>query len=226
MDLGVSRRKSAGFTLVETIVTVSLLAVLAAFVVPTVIQKASAGDLVKVASDVSAIRTALATFSTDLKGGFPNQLRLLSDKPTTQNHFLDSTTAFTNSQINSWSGPYLGIVISANANDSLATGYAAYIKNFITRYDADNNAAALYATPGAGTGGVFNPNNTIFAALTIIGLSNDEAQLVNKLIDGGDDFELTTGANAGANVTGRLRYDKANANGVVVAYYLAAPVNK
>jgi prepilin-type N-terminal cleavage/methylation domain-containing protein len=225
MTTGIPLRRS-GFTLVETIVTVGLLAVLAAFVVPTVIQKASAADPLKVASDVAAIRTALETFQGDVKGGFPNQLRILTDKPLPQNHFIDSTTAFTPGQIASWNGPYLSATISTDANDSLPTGFTAHIKNFVTRYDADNNAAALYATPGAGTGGTFNPNNTLFAALTLVGLTAPQAQLVNRLIDGGDDLDVIVGANAGANVTGRFRFDRPNANGAVVAYFLASPISK
>src|SRR2546430_1823447 len=186
----VSSRIRDGFTLIETIVTVGLLAVLAAFVIPTVIQKAGAGDPVKVASDVAAIRTALETFTSDVKGGYPNQLRLLTDVPTLQNHFIDSTTAFTAGQVAAWNGPYLAATVSAIATDSLATGYSAFIKNFITRYDGVNNAAALYATAGAGTGGVFNPGGTLFAALTIVGLTAPQAQIINKLVDGGDDVDV------------------------------------
>jgi prepilin-type N-terminal cleavage/methylation domain-containing protein len=222
----VSSRKRGGFTLIETIVTVGLLAVLASFVIPTVIQKAGAADPVKVISDVTAIGTGLDTFISDVKGGFPNQIRVLTNIPTTQNHFIDSTTAFTPGQIAVWNGPYLAATMSTIVTDSIATGYTAFIKNFIARYDALNNAAALYATPGAGTGGVFNANNTLFAALTIVGLTVPQAQIVNKLIDGGSDADVISGAYIGANVTGRFRYDKPDANGLVVAYYLAAPISK
>lgn len=212
--------------MIETIVTVGLLAVLAAFVIPTVIQKAGAGDPVKVASDVTAIRTGLETFVSDVKGGYPNQIRLLTDIPTTQNHFIDSTTALTPGQIAAWNGPYIAAAMSMLVTDSLATGYTAYIKNFVTRYDALSNAAALYVTPGAGTGGTFNANNTLFAALTIVGLTVPQARIVNKVIDGGDDPDVASGTYTGANITGRFRYDKPDVNGAVVAYYLAAPISK
>ena len=62
--LSIPVRRPAGFTLVETIVTVGLLAVLAAFVVPSVIRKADAADPVKVANDLNAISTALQTFTS------------------------------------------------------------------------------------------------------------------------------------------------------------------
>src|SRR5438552_15135310 len=92
------RRRPGGFTLIETIVTVGLLAVLAAFVVPTVIQKAGAGDPVKVASDLTSLRSALETFMADVSG-YPNQIRMLTDVPTGANHFVDSTTSFTGGEI-------------------------------------------------------------------------------------------------------------------------------
>jgi prepilin-type N-terminal cleavage/methylation domain-containing protein len=219
-------RTRAGFTLIETIVTVGLLAVLASFVIPTVVQKAGVGDPVKVASDMTAIQTGLEGFQSDIKSGYPDQVRQLTDIPTALNHFIDSTTAFTAGQIAAWNGPYVSATIGTAVTDSLATGYTAYIKNFITRYDALDNAAALYVTAGAGTGGTFNPNNTLFAALTIVGLTAPQARIINKFVDGGSDIDVVAGPYTGANVTGRFRYDMPNASGVVVAYYLAVPITK
>jgi prepilin-type N-terminal cleavage/methylation domain-containing protein len=226
MTTRASLRPRYGFTLIETIVTVGLLAVLAAFVIPTVVQKAGVGDPVKVASDLASIRTGLEGFQSDIKSGFPNQLRQLTDIPTPLNHFIDSTTAFTAGEVQSWNGPYIAATIGTLVTDSLPTGYTAYVKNFITRYDAVDNAAALYVTLGAGTGGTFNASNTLFATLTIVGLTVPQARIVNKFIDGGDDVDVVAGPYLGANVTGRFRYDKPNASGVVVAYYLASPITK
>src|SRR5437763_17077713 len=67
-----------GFTLIETVVTVGLLAVLASFVVPSVIRKADAADPVKVANDLNAISTAIQTFSSDLKGTLPGDIQDLT----------------------------------------------------------------------------------------------------------------------------------------------------
>ena len=218
-------RRRGGFTLIETIVTVGLLAVLAAFVVPTVIQKAGAGDPVKVQSDVTSIRSALEAFVSDV-GAYPNQIRLLTDVPTGSNHFVDSTTSVTGGEIAAWKGPYLSATIGTLPTDSIATGYTAFVKNFVTRYDGENNAAEYYLTAGAGTGGTFNVNHTLFVGVTIVGLTLPQAQLVNKLIDGGGDTDVIAGPYIGANTTGRFRYDKPNASNVVVAYYLASPITK
>src|SRR3954468_1121085 len=123
-------RRRDGFTLVETIVTLGLLAVLAAFVVPTVIQKAGAGDPVKVVSDLSSVRTGLETFQTDV-GGVPNQVWLLTSKPSTLNHLVDSVTALKQGNVIAWNGPYLNASIDSLPADSMATGYKAYVKNHV-----------------------------------------------------------------------------------------------
>src|SRR3954471_5605263 len=95
-------RRRAGFTLVETIVTVGLIAVLAAFVVPSVIQKAGAGDPVKVQNDINTVRTAIETFATDGKNGFPHQISTLTVKPVAgTDRFIDST-AFSANQVTAW----------------------------------------------------------------------------------------------------------------------------
>ena len=225
MTLRKRARPRTAFTLVETIVTLGLLAVLAAFVVPTVVQKAGAGDPVKVVSDLSSVRTALETFQTDV-GGVPNQLRMLIVQPTVANHFIDSITVLKQGNAVAWNGPYLNAEIGPLAQDSLGTGFRSYIYNAVTRYDATNNAAEFYVIPGSGTGGTFDETKTVFAAVTVNGLTTRQAQLINRLIDGDDDTDVFAGPNAGANVQGRFRYDVPNANAIVVAYYLASPMSK
>ena len=218
-------RLRPGFTLVETIVTLGLLAVLAAFVVPTVVQKAGAGDPVKVVTDLSSIQTGMSTFQTDI-GGIAGQIRMLTVQPSVSNHFVDSVTSLKASEVQSWNGPYVNAEIGFLAVDSLATGFRAFIKNVIVRFDATNNAPEYAVAPGSGTGGTFDVNNTIFATLTVVGLSSTQARVINRLIDGDDDAEVIAGPLTGANTQGRFRYDVPNANAIVVAYYLATPIAK
>src|SRR5215208_3539041 len=68
-----------GFTLIETVVTVGLIAVLAAFVVPSVLRKADAADPVKVANDLNSISTAVQSFASDVKGALPGDLEDLTE---------------------------------------------------------------------------------------------------------------------------------------------------
>jgi prepilin-type N-terminal cleavage/methylation domain-containing protein len=69
-----TRRK--GFTLPEVLVTVTIVAVLAAVMVPAVINQVSKGDAPSVAQDISGIRTAITTFAADVRH-FPSKLSQL-----------------------------------------------------------------------------------------------------------------------------------------------------
>ena len=212
-------RRRAGFTLVETIVTVGLIAVIAAFVIPTVIQKAGSGDPVKVQNDLNTVRTAIETFATDVKNGFPHQISTLTSKPTAgTDRFLDST-AFNANQVTAWNGPYLGATISSTLTDSLPTGYTAYIMNFLDRYDAvadvpEHNAAGA-------VNGTFNKNNTLFAAVQVRGLTYAQAITLNKLIDGANDVPAPADS---LNATGRIRWAASPTPTNVKLYFLASPI--
>ena len=63
------------FTLPEVLVTVTIVAVLAAVIVPAVINQVAKGDQPAIAQDLSGIRTAITTFAADTRR-FPG---LLSD---------------------------------------------------------------------------------------------------------------------------------------------------
>ena len=56
-----------GFTLPEVLVTVTIVAVLAAVMVPAVINQVAKGDKPAVAEDFNAIRTAITTFAADTR---------------------------------------------------------------------------------------------------------------------------------------------------------------
>jgi prepilin-type N-terminal cleavage/methylation domain-containing protein len=224
-------RRRRGFTLVETVVTVGLIAVLAAFVIPTVIQKASAGDPVKVANDLNSIRTGLESFATDTKTGFPNRVFMLTVKPTTADHLVDSASAgnqgttLTQAQVNIWNGPYVATTIGAGVADSLPTGFTGFVKNHLQRYDVVSNKGEH---SGGTVGATFVATNTLFVAIRVVGLTLSQAQAVNRLIDGSNDPDVAAGdpTNPRANITGRFRYDTSNGSSPVVAYYLSVPVTQ
>lgn len=215
-------KRRAGFTLIETIVTVGLIAVLAAFVIPTVIQKAGAADPVKVLNDVNAIRTGLEGFDNDTKV-LPNSIWQLTSKPSTLNHEIDSIsatatgTALTAGEVSLWNGPYVAITIDSTPTGTLATGFGAHISNLLERYDVVSNRGEIM---GGSTGAVFNANNTLMVAIRIDGLTLMQAQALNQSIDGQTDPDVSAGPDIGANITGRLRWDKPTPAGVVTAYYL------
>ena len=214
-----SARSRSGFTLIETIVTVGLIAVIAAFVVPTVIQKAGSGDPVKVQNDLNTVRTAIETFATDTKNGFPHQISSLVIKPVAGvDQYLDST-AITSNQVAVWNGPYLGVNVSGAAGDSIATGYTAYIMNFLDRYDATANVPQHTAAGTVNAG--FLLTNPLFASVQVHSLTLAQADALNKLFDGQADPNQADSS----NTTGRFRWPHPAAPGQVrVSFYLASPI--
>jgi hypothetical protein len=198
---------------------------MAAFVIPSVIQKADDADPVKVANDLSSVRTGLEGFITDIGGQFPNQIRMLTNVPTTTNRFVDSVTTMSQVQVDLWNGPYLNATIGTNINDSLSTAFNANIRNHLQRYDGVNNKGEF---TGGSVGATFNTSNTLFVALRIDGMTIQQARQVNKLLDGAADFDLpsTDPTNPRANVSGRFRYDKSDGIQRVTAYYMILPITK
>lgn len=220
----VASGRARGFTLVETVVTVGLLAVLAAFVVPVVLRKADSADPVKVANDLNAIATAVQTFSSDMKGLMPGDLQDLS-QPLLVNATCnavspcDSTIthrdAYTAQQAALWRGPYLAISINRDPNALLRSGYVADLSNTLTRFDAVNGVPELcqLKTGGAVTCNGFIPTNHLFLSVKVSGLNREQALQVNSIIDGANELN--------AGFEGRFRF---TSNGSL-AFFLAAPLS-
>jgi prepilin-type N-terminal cleavage/methylation domain-containing protein len=68
-----SKSRRSGFTLPEVLVTVTVVAVLAAVVVPAVTQYAGKGDSPSTKNAINAINTAITSFTTDNRD-FPGSL--------------------------------------------------------------------------------------------------------------------------------------------------------
>jgi prepilin-type N-terminal cleavage/methylation domain-containing protein len=219
-------RRRRGFSLVETIVTVGLLAVLAAFVVPSVVQKAGAAEPVRVQNDLGAIRTAIETFSADLAGEFPGDLEDLTTSITTTDSSL-SRFLYTSTQVARWKGPYFSSSVKETDNTvaqaaRVRTGYGADIISVLQRYDATHDMGEV----SGGTGTVFSDTASLFVAIKIVGLTLEQAQTINERVDGNADPDQTVSGSVpvGTNTTGRFRY-LTTATGST-AYYLAAPISK
>jgi prepilin-type N-terminal cleavage/methylation domain-containing protein len=216
-------KRARGFTLIETIVTVGLLAVLASFVVPSVIRKADSADPVKVANDLNSIGTAIQTFSSDFKGILPGDIQDLT-QPVLVNSTCsvstpcDSTVThrsiFTPQQALLWRGPYLAASIERDPNARLRSGYVADISNTLTRFDAVNGIPELCTQSGGPsvTCNGFIATNPLYVAVKVTGLSHDQAVQVNSIIDGAN--ELNPG------FEGRFRF---TADGSL-AFFLAVPI--
>ena len=209
----VSRKR--GFTLVETVVTVGIVAALAAVVYPTIVKQFDAADPTRVAEDLNNIRTGIETFGVNVR---PNQPKDIEDLANVLRTVAPDSTArgalYTTSDSSNWLGPYISISVPPTlaANDTaITTGYGAPILNRLKLYDADV-ANDTIASPGTGAE---------FIAARILNLSGAAFNAVNLLIDGPTE---ATAATRRAN--GRFRCPAAgtDTDPCPNAYFLLDPI--
>ncbi|HEY9228264.1 MAG TPA: prepilin-type N-terminal cleavage/methylation domain-containing protein, partial [Gemmatimonadaceae bacterium] len=110
----------AGFTLPEVLVTITLVAALAAVVVPAVAGQLKKGDPSRVGQDVSAIRGAVEQFLSDVRR-YPAAIQQVTAPITTSQAPLSSTAQSTYgaADVNRWRGPYL----TKDSIGATSTGY-------------------------------------------------------------------------------------------------------
>ena len=75
------RRRSGGFTLIELMIVIAIIAILAAILVPNFIRARAQGQLTACKSNLKNIGTALEMYSTDWSGKYPNPLALTKLTP-------------------------------------------------------------------------------------------------------------------------------------------------
>ncbi len=93
-----------GFTLPEVLVTIALLSLLAAVVIPSVVGQITSGETSKVEQNLLAIRSGVEQFASDVHRypGRPTQLFVKPDTMTDVN-----SLAFPAPLASRWKGPYL-----------------------------------------------------------------------------------------------------------------------
>jgi prepilin-type N-terminal cleavage/methylation domain-containing protein len=143
------RTNRKGFTLPEVLVTVAIVAILAAVVVPAVTQQIGKGESGQFVSSYQGVQTGVTSFVSDVHR-FPVSLYQLSHA--TANG--DSVMNFTLSSIESsrWAGPYLQTEIATKGGTlPLSFGLAAkdtlwldgtYLVSTVTNASADSSKVA------------------------------------------------------------------------------------
>jgi prepilin-type N-terminal cleavage/methylation domain-containing protein len=107
------RSRRGGFTLPEVLVTVAIVAVLAAAVVPTVVNQISKGEGASVAADFNALTQAVTQFISDTRM-YPGDLDHLNTQILITDNSLGQGT-YSQRAVNAWRGPYLATTLTANA---------------------------------------------------------------------------------------------------------------
>ena len=216
------KRFRHGFTLIETVVTIGLVAALAAFIVPSVMNKSGSADPVKVDNDLSAISVAIQSFSSDLKGTNPGDIEDLITAPIAItscgagircDSTITHTFGYSSDEVALWKGPYLDASISDDPAAVLRSGYVANVENTLIRFDATNGIPEFCADNGARQPCPgFVATNPLFVAVKVDSLTAEQAGIVNGLVDGPKE------RNPG--LEGRFRYPTSGSP----AYFLAAPI--
>jgi len=114
-----SRRKQ-GFTLPEVLVTVAIVAVLAAVVVPAVTQQIGKGDSSKLQSDIDGLRSSITAFVSDVRK-YPGRVSHLYSAINGTDTDI-SAAQYGAAAAGRWKGPYqvTGIASGDSVNSALA----------------------------------------------------------------------------------------------------------
>ena len=211
--------RKPGFTLIEVLVTVVVIGVLAAVVIPAVTAQVTAGDSARVLEDMNNIRTGSENFQIALRQ-FPGDVDDLVSKPGTQTSSTNSPGTGTQvdqdlagvvfTSPSQWNGPYIEATLPSTIQSSTSpspsgaaftTGYNATINNKFL------SCAIDASSPCSGT-------SANYLVAEIDGLTVAQAQSINDLIDGVGE--------ASSGTAGKFRA-LTNASGTNIGYYFATP---
>jgi prepilin-type N-terminal cleavage/methylation domain-containing protein len=227
MKSNVTWRGREGFTLIEVLVTLILLAILAAAVFPIVTQQAAAGDPVRTAQDLATLRNGILQFQLDDRPSFPSDLEDLvyrisvSNLPSGDKSLTNAV--YSSTQATRWNGPYIDVTLTEDnaaiaTGNATPTGYDAQIQKDLKCIDA-TPTAALSATNLHAAGACIA--GTDYVSVQVTGLTDAQFREINRAVDG------VAEPNPGGEDTGKLRFIDTNTNQALdtgeIVYYLAAP---
>jgi prepilin-type N-terminal cleavage/methylation domain-containing protein len=198
-----------GFTLIEILVTVIVIGVLAAVVIPAVTQQATSGDPTRIVEDLNNVGGGIERFSVEIRPKFPGDIEdLINAISTTADVSLDGA-AYDATDVTRWNGPYVQkpSPVLAGATSSTpwtATGFSAHIMQGLTVCSSAVQVSGCVLTNGD------------YVTVKLGPLTAPQFELVNKVIDG-----VETAGSSESFGKGKLRFDGNMLGGF--AYYLVAP---
>lgn len=180
-----------GFTLIEVLVTLTLIAAIVAIIAPTLFSQLDQGDATQLRGDLQNVANGVKTFRVDVSPEFPGDLEDLVNEITTDG--TDSPLSggsYNAGQQNRWNGPYLEIEANSSTTATISSGFGGDIQNDFL--DGDNDAYTNNSNDDGWV--VIQVNNLTSNALTTLDEEFDDA----------------------ASSTGRFRHDASS-----TLYYLA-----
>lgn len=214
-----------GFTLVEVVVTVGIVAALAAVIYPTVVRQFDAADPARAAEDLSNIRTAIETFGVNVRPHQPRDIEDLVNKPITGDVNALGVAYALPPDSAKWMGPYISASVLAAAapgDQVITTGYGATISNTLPLFDI-----AAASQNGGDTVAVTGPTAAAdFVSVMLAGLSGTAFNALNLIIDGPNESDVVL-----RRTSGRMRCPYAgaapnNSDPCPAAFFLASPLRQ
>ena len=154
-----SAQRSSGFTLAEVLVTLALVALLGAALLPVVSGQILKGDAGRVTGDLRAVQVGVEQFLGDVRR-YPGRYSDLSKVITTANTDINGTT-YTAGLVAKWGGPY---VAKDTVTAAVPTGYGGSITNTFMR--------------------VLNTNAVNYVTIVITGISGTDFDRIDLQFDG------------------------------------------
>ncbi len=202
-----------GFTLVEILVTVIVIGVLAAVVIPAITQQSTAGDAARLVEDLNRVGGGIERFSVEVRPKFPGDVEdLVNVLSSTVDMSLDGVL-FNSNDVSRWNGPYIektSPLLGAATSSTVwtATAYSANIYQGLLIC----NDAGPTATQTAGEAQGCVTGTTGYVSIKVGPLTVAQFEAVNKIIDG---TEVSGSSTSYAN--GKFRFNGTD------GFYFVAP---
>ena len=189
-------KRQAGFTLMEMIGVVAVIAILASIATPMIFDTIRQARVTAFVQDVTGVRTAVARYYEDT-GRFP--IHIPTDAGDGRRLLMKNGTT---TPIAGWDGPYVEKEI---ANPFSPAGYRGLFSTANAEYQFDLDGDGTFDT-------------TSVAVLRIDGVGNEEARQISDIID--NDGDQASGDTAW-NKSGRVkRYGTAGTHPSILLIYL------
>jgi prepilin-type N-terminal cleavage/methylation domain-containing protein len=158
-------KRRDGFTLAEVLVTIAIIAVIAAVMLPVVSGQLRKGDLGRVQNDLVGLRTSMEAFLSDVRR-VPSEIQHLITAPTANSSAADSDIngdEFPTGLVARWKGPYIDKELQSG---SIATGFGGTMANTLTK--------------------VAGPGSVDWATVTLNNLTDEEFDDLDEVLDNDD----------------------------------------